>query len=94
MHLGSGAVLFLLLTIFQSCTPLSMGPKAKAPAPKPAATIAEVVAHLELLGHKDAAAEVLDKFGEGAVATSPWAAAAGSDGKLAVETRLVQGHAP
>ncbi|KAK7247777.1 cystathionine gamma-synthase [Aureococcus anophagefferens] len=66
-----------------------MGPKAKAPAPKkPAATIAEVVAHLELLGHKDAAAEVLDKFGEGAVATSPWAAAAGSDGKLAVETRL------
>ncbi|KAH8063554.1 cystathionine gamma-synthase [Aureococcus anophagefferens] len=48
-----------------------MGPKAKAPAPKkPAATIAEVVAHLELLGHKDAAAEVLDKFGEGAVATA------------------------
>ena len=95
MHLGSNAVLILLLALFPSCAPLSMGPKAKAPAPKKtAATIAEVVAHLELLGHKDAAAEVLDKFGEGAVATSPWAAAAGNEGKLAVETRLVQGHAP
>ena len=73
---------------------------AKKNDAKKVATMADpnidhVVAHLESLGHGEAAAEVLDKFGANtAVRTGAWATTPSDYDALAVETRLVQSHAP